>query len=446
MKRDLVEGYLFEVTKSLPGRDRKEIYEKLSPEIYEKIELNKKNNIETKEEVLEVLKEYGDPADIAANYSRRSKRALVPQPHYAGYNRNKFLSYLVAILSLAGVNGFIQFILKEIPVTIDEFLRVGFDIGSALLTIYVTYTLSYSLVSSGRVGNWDRFARSLKAEPSKSARIGIFEIIFQIILSALLFSVFGLSAEVLGINYGGILIGEYRVNMIVPIFLTYFLNVINIAAKEIDRRYTFNVFLTTIITNISVVALAFLIFLKDEAISSDFIEWLTDVLPANDITLTLIPNLGPVIFVIVVIFAIIDIISSGLGHHANNKSGVLPISKSEEKIEDKEGLYTSKEDSYQTAHEFPIVGDESSELDDFEKTQIIKPLEEVEELEPVEPMEDLEATRIINAQELEEELFETKVISKAEMEVDQVEKEKPFEEQKPKTIADYMRENHPDNQ
>lgn len=459
MKRDLVEGYLFEVTKSLPRRDRKEIYEKLGPEIYDKIEITKKDNTETKEEVLAVLKGYGDPADVAADYSHKGRRALVPQPHYSGFNRNKGLSYLVAILSLLGINAFIHFFVESFPMNLDELLRIVFDFATAILVIFITYTVAFSAISGSRVGDWNRFAKSLRSEPRNSARVGVFEITFQVILSTLLFVIFGLSADILGLNYTGIITGGgYRISLIIPIVAAYFINVINIASKEVDRRYTFSVLLTTILTNLAVVSLGFLIFVKDEAVSANFREWLSEIVPANDFTLTLISNLGLVVFLLVMIFAAIDLITSALSYHADKKSSVEPIrSTSKKPVYEDEVLVTSeefKDESYHSIQDTPIDDEDMvittpEDLNKMEDTIIIDMPEEIDdkiEYDEIFTEEDVvisEPEIYTDSNLIDEDLFETKVISKSEMENGL--QEELTNSTAPKTIADHIRDANPNN-
>lgn len=464
MKRDLVEGYLFEVTKSLPRRDRKEIYDKLGPEIYEKIEFTKKENIETKEEILKVLEEYGDPADVAAKYSHRGRRALVPQPHYSGYNRDKTLAYFVAILSLLGINAFIHFFVESFPVNLEEVARVLFDLGTAVLVIFITYTLSFSVVSSSRIGDWHKFSRNLRSEPRGSAKVGLFEITFQVILSTLLFVIFGLSADILGLNYTGIITtGGYRISLIIPIVVAYFLNVLNIATKEVDRRYTTAVLFTTILTNLSVVALAFLIFVQDEAVSSNFREWLANVVLANDFTLSLINNLGLVIFLVVILFAAIDLISTAMSNHKDKRSSVEPIRSTRRKVEveEEEKIFTSseefKDESYHTIQDTPIDEDQvvvtTPENLEVEKEAVyIDSPEDIDERiqSDVTFTEDVVTEEYEDSEIYNEDLFETKVIKKSELEDavvidEEVVEETPVSQTPPRTIADHIRAANPDN-
>lgn len=359
MKRDLVEGYLYEVTKSLPRKERSDVYENLELEINEKIELRKESNIETKEEVLSVLEEYGNPAEVAARYSHSRKKALVPQPHFSGYSRNKFISFFSTILVLGGIYLFNYFFINTFPITVDFVLEVLATVGIAFAIIYITYTLAFSWVSGSRLPNWNRYSKGIKPEPTKQSRVSVFEIVFQVILSTLLFVVIGLGRDLLGINIENFdLIPNIVIPFMVIIVAAYFINVINIAYKEIDRRYTLGVLFSTILTNLLVMGIAFYIFVMENSISQNFTNWLAGMLPENTLITNLVNNFGLVVFLIIALFAVIDIITTALGYHNNKKDSVEPIFREERIFADVDEIHETsgdfKDDSYHNISDTPV--------------------------------------------------------------------------------------------
>lgn len=359
MKRDLVDGYLYEVTKSLPRKERKEVYENLELEIYEKIELRKADNIETKEEVLSVLEEYGNPADVAARYSSSNKRALVPQPHFAHYSRDKFLAFFIAILVIGGLHLYNYFFVGTFPITLDFILGTLASLGTAFVVIYITYTLAFSWISGSRLPNWNRYAKGIKPEPTKASRVSFFEVGFQVVLSTLLFVVLGLGREILGIE-----LNEFNIvpNFALPVFaalvIAYFINVLNIAYKEIDKKYTLGVLFTTVLTNLLVIGIAFLMFVREDVISQNFRNWLAGLLPDSDLIYNIVNNFGLVVFLIIALFAVIDIVSTALGYHNNKKDSVEPIFREERIYADVDEIYETsdgfKDDSYHNITDTPI--------------------------------------------------------------------------------------------
>lgn len=326
MNREIVDGYLYEVTKSLARKDKKTVYEKLEKEIYEKIDQRKKGPVETKEEILEVLKDYGDPADVAQKYTEKGNRALVPQPHYSHYATNKYLGLATAII-FYGLIAFLSFgLFKTAVFDFENALLLGVDIVSIVLVIYICYTLSFSWVSGGRLKSWDKFSKSLTAEPSKSSRVSAFEMKFQVIVSAILLVAFVFAKDLLGMTYEGIDLGNGYMLIFAPvIILTYFLSTLNIAYKEVDRKFTGGVLFSTIISKLAIIGLSFLLFVREDALSSSFKSWLAGVLPNNDLMAGLVNNLGLVVFFIVVLICSIDIIATALGFHSNKKDSVEGI-------------------------------------------------------------------------------------------------------------------------
>lgn len=326
MNREIVDGYLYEVTKSLSRKDKKAVYEKLEKEIYEKIDQNKKGPVETKEEILVVLKDYGNPADVAQKYTEKGNRALVPQPHYSHYISDKYLGLAIAII-FYGLIAFLSFgVFNTAVFDFENALLLGVDIVSIILVIYICYTLSFSWVSGGRLKSWDKFSKTLTAEPSKSSRVSAFEMKFQVVFSAILLVIFAFAKDLLGMTYEGIDLGNGYMLIFAPvIILVYFLSTLNIAYKEVDRKFTGGVLFSTIISKLAVIGLSFLLFVKEDALSSSFKSWLAGLLPNNDLMAGLVNNLGLVVFFVVVLIASIDIIATALGFHSNKKDSVEGI-------------------------------------------------------------------------------------------------------------------------
>ncbi|MDO5028063.1 MAG: hypothetical protein Q4E36_02245 [Bacillota bacterium] len=326
MNREIVDGYLYEVTKSLSRKDRKQVYEKLEKEIYEKIEKTKQGPVETKEEILQVLKEYGSPADVAQKYSHNGSKALVPQPHFSHYKVDKNLAYVIGLV-FYGLLGFLSLrTFSTANFGPDFVLNSLVDIASILLVVYIAYSLSFSWVSGSRLKTWDKFSKNLKSQPSKSSRVSAFEIKFQVILGIILLVIFAFANDMLALDFKGVNLGNgYMILMTPLLILVYFFHTINVAYKEIDRKYSGGVLFTTIISKLAIIALSYFIFVKEDAFSQNFRTWLAGLLPNNDLMAGMVNNLGLVVFFLVVILACIDIVATALGFHSNKKDSVEAI-------------------------------------------------------------------------------------------------------------------------
>lgn len=423
MKKELVDGYLYEVTKSLSRKDRKKIYESLESEIYEKIQIRKKGEVETNEEILSVLEEYGNPADIAQKYASNGRKAVIPQPHFTHYNRDKFLAYFAGILAFLGMV-FFSFAILQKQVFGFDFALDMLAIVILIFVIFVSYTLTFSWVSGIRLKSWSKFSKAIKPEPTKGSRISSFEIKFQVILAVVTFVIFAFGNTFLGINYNGINLGNgYMLLLIVPIVVAYFLNTLNVAYKEVDKRYTLGVLFTTIISNLFILTLAFLIFVRDKAVSEGFKSWLTSLLPTNELMANLVNNLGLVIFVIVLLFAAIDTISTAFGFHSNTKDGVEGIYKNNEALRDEKDMFENNSNVtiQQTSN------NEDTNLEDFNKSPAN---EEAGQNAAAFETETVEAAK---PNKTDEAIDNTIVLNKKDM---------ALEEKTSNPIADFMRKNN----
>lgn len=451
MKRDLVEGYLFEVTKSLPRRDRKDIKEKLEPEIYEKIEKRKKGDIETKEEVLSVLKEYGTPQEVAMKYSSIDRGALIPEPHYSHYSRNKAFAYLVAIITIILLSAFSYFNLKYFILDLGDILVIANTVVTSFITIYIAYTIAFSLVSSSRIKNWNNFSKNLRAAPSRSGKAGIVGITFQVIFSTLLFVLIGFGSNFLHFGFDRI---ETRwgvtVLLLVPVIIIYFFNVLNLAYKEIDRRYTFGVLLTTIIKDLGLIGLTYILFIKEDIITTDFKNFLMASTPNQNVVNTLITNLGLVIFLVIVFFAVFNLVSTAFSYHEDRKESVEPMERG---VVETEEVIVTETPEREVVEEKPVVEekvivDEKPEVVDSGVVFGDEKPNENKQVVVDNKDEDLSETIVIPRDNMEKEI---KTEAKGEKEVEKVMderenlKEHSINKNEPKSIADAIRDANPDN-
>lgn len=452
MKCDLVEGYLFEVTKSLSRRDRKDIREKLEPEIYEKIEERKKGDIETKEEVLSVLKEYGTPQEVAMKYSSKKKGALIPEPHYSHYSRDKGFAYLIAVIAVILLSAFSYFSLNYFVLDLGDILVIANTVITSFIIIYIAYTIAFSLVSSSRIKNWHNFSKNLKAAPSSSGKAGIVGITFQIIISTLLFVLIGFGSKFLHFSFDRIQTSwGVTVFLLVPVALIFFFSVLNIAYKEIDRRYTFGVLLTTIIKDLGLIGLSYILFIKDNVITPEFKDNIFGMVAIsnNNIVNTLIENLELVIFLLVVFFAVFGIVSTAFSYHEDKKESVEPMERGV--IRPEEVIESETPEEERMEEDKPVeeeVVDEKPEIVDSGVVFEDERSEEDKQVVVDDVDEDLSDTRVIPKDDMKKEV---KTEAEAEKEIAEVMeerenlKEHSISDGETRSIADAIRNANPDN-
>lgn len=320
MRHELIDRYIYNVTKSLPWREKKDITKRLETEIDQKIVAANLGDNPTNEQITNILKDFGDSTDVAQHYSKIGNRALIPQPYYGYYNVDLKLSLLVAAITIIAISVLFNMFVYTPNSLVTPVLDTLTDLLLAGFSIFSIYTLTFSLITNRRTGKkLGAYIEGLKPEPKQGNRISRAEIYFQVVFSAIFFSLFAYSTDLLELNFAGMLFkAGYIVNQLIPIIVVYFLTVLNIATKEVDRRYTNGVLATTIIHNIALVGLVYVILVMDNAISMNFKNALKRFVPMNDMTIFIIDNIGMVIFFIIVLIAAVDVIFSAYKHHNDN--------------------------------------------------------------------------------------------------------------------------------
>ncbi len=317
MKHELINRYIYNVTKSLPWREKKDIAKRLETEIEQKLTTKKFGDNPTDEQITSVLVEFGDATDVAQHYSKIGNRALIPQPFYGYYNVDLKLSLIIAFTSIIIINGLFNLYVYTPGNFVNPILDTLTDLLLAGFSIFSLYTLSFSLITNRRTGKkLNTYIDALKPEPKKSNIISRAEIYTQVVVSSIFFALFAFSTDLLELNFAGMLFkAGYIVDKLIPIILVYFLTVLNIATKEVDRRYTKAVLATTILNNIALIGLAYVILINDNAISMNFKNTLKRFIPMNDMSLFVVDNIEIVIFLVVVLIAAVDLIFSAFKHH-----------------------------------------------------------------------------------------------------------------------------------
>lgn len=317
MKHELINRYIYNVTKSLPWREKKDIAKRLETEIEQKLTTKNFGDNPTDEQITSVLVEFGDATDVAQHYSKIGNRALIPQPFYGYYNVDLKLSLIIAFTSIIIINGLFNLYVYTPDNFVNPILDTLTDLLLAGFSIFSLYTLSFSLITNRRTGKkLNTYIDALKPEPKKSNIISRAEIYTQVVVSSIFFALFAFSTDLLELNFAGMLFKVgYIVDKLIPIILVYFLTVLNIATKEVDRRYTKAVLATTILNNIALIGLAYVILINDNAISMNFKNTLKRFIPMNDMSLFVVDNIEIVIFLVIVLIAAVDLIFSAFKHH-----------------------------------------------------------------------------------------------------------------------------------
>ncbi|MDD2521638.1 MAG: hypothetical protein PHW11_02290 [Anaerolineaceae bacterium] len=342
MQNNLIERYIYAVTRHLPDKEAEEVSREIDELISSMLEERADNPGSEDEKVRQVLTELGSPEALAREYTGRANDSLIGQPHYSLYLKVlKFVLMAIAIgISVAMmVSAIIE---GPYPGPSDTSLWINWSVDavvewltsltSALLSGFAWVTIIFAILyHKGVKLDYDPDdLDDLPEVPQEKARIGRGELIGEAIfttLFAILFIVMpyinipiiGMDAKPISLFTPEVLIGVRY--LLIASIVTVILEMI---VKFIDKRYSLRVFGAIILTNLVSIVTVSTWLGNPEALNPVFAERFQELtgLSVYGINGQPVPGFGGhwamlplpflIVIVIVVIVAIIEIISAGV--------------------------------------------------------------------------------------------------------------------------------------
>lgn len=191
---ELIERYIYAVTKSFPKKQKTEIEEELKANIEDMVEQNNGNESH-EEKVKKVLLELGDPEILADNY-RGSKKFLIGPVYYDVY----LMVLKIVIAAVVGGISIALFIKSFFTANIN-IANIGMEyltsIFSGAMQAFAWTTLIFIIIERNYVKGKDEMEEKeswdlskLPLLPNKKTMIPISEPIVAIIFTTIFFSVF----------------------------------------------------------------------------------------------------------------------------------------------------------------------------------------------------------------------------------------------------------------
>ncbi|MEG0772216.1 hypothetical protein [Clostridium sp.] len=269
---ELINRYVFAVTKRLPESQREDIERELKTIIEDM--MDEYGEEEPKEaRVKKVLLELGDPALLADNY-RGSKRYLIGPEHYDNYItvlKIVFsaifigMSVAVVVANIVSFEGSLLNVIIEYTATLFSALMQGLawvTISFGIAEYYGTKELNKKKENKG----WD--LSELPQIPAKEAIISKWELLFAVIFSTIFTIVFCFTPQVIAVYIsraaGTTIIPVFNVEAIlgyrILFIITLIIGIIKEVLKFISGRWTFKLSIADSLISIISMALALIIF------------------------------------------------------------------------------------------------------------------------------------------------------------------------------------------
>ena len=252
MKNDLIERYIYAVTKRMNRNQRDDVAQELRGLIDDMLSERCGGITPTEKDIRVVLTELGTPQELYAKYDEDAEKCLIGQPYYSTY---KFVLKIVLIAVVIGmtISTFILQILNPqdwLNMIIEGITRVYDSLLSAFAIVTLLFAFFYRKgIKITEPFNFD----DLPPVPKKSQEISKWESIAGIGFCVIFVVLFMFTPEVFSVITDGKTIALFDAEVIRQTwFLIAAFAVCGITRETVqlmERRYNKKVLITALVTN-----------------------------------------------------------------------------------------------------------------------------------------------------------------------------------------------------
>lgn len=315
MNNDLVERYIYAVTKKMSPKQKKDVSDELRTLIEDMLDERCGDVLPTNKDITIVLTELGTPQELYEKYDTNSKKCLIGAPHYTTY---KLVLKIVLIcvcfgMVVAGVVTQLTSPQDMWYIGIFEWFATAI---SSLLTAFACVTIIFAGLYYKDI-NIDPIIdiKDLPPVPQKNQLISKGECIFGIAISAVFVFVFLICPQIISARLNS---GEY-----IPVFnlgvvkSTWFIivamgvvGIMKDAVKLIEGQYNKKVMIASVAADVTSAILTAAWVLKDNLINPKLLEFISAIDVKNNEIVTFMFSNFQHFFLGMILFAlVIDIIT-----------------------------------------------------------------------------------------------------------------------------------------
>lgn len=312
VKNDLIERYVYAVTKYMKADLKKDVSAELETIIQDMLEERCGDVMLTEHDIRVVLTELGTPAELASKYKSETQDCLIGQPYYNLY------VYVLKIVTACVIGGMLlaQIMAAVISHTIwyiAIFRIIGGIFGGVLTGFaFVTLLFAFFYKRGIKVEGLSDGIDNLPPVPQKTNQISKADSIVGIIFSVIFTLVFLVCPQIICIAFvkNGVSVYEPLFNL-EYIRQTWYLilafGILGIAkesVKLIDGSYTQRVMIVTIIINLIDGVLTFIWLLNGRIMNSAFFDGVEQLFGENTEMISRIFIHFNKLFLAIIIFAL----------------------------------------------------------------------------------------------------------------------------------------------
>ncbi|MEG1620963.1 MAG: hypothetical protein RR322_03535 [Oscillospiraceae bacterium] len=311
MKNNLIERYIYAVTKRLSNSVKEDVAMELSSLIEDMLNERCGEVIPSEKDIYIVLTELGKPEELYEKYNSNSKNCLIGEPYYTTY---KFILKIVLICVAFGMtlSSIIVMFMSADIIWYESVLSWVSMIFSGLISGFAFVTFIFAVFYQKNIDIKSNFdLNDLPDIPIKKKILSKKESTFSIIFIVLFFVIFNIAPQI----FGAILKNPTR---IIPIFNTEFIRntwyllfafagagIIRECIKLLEGEYNKKVMITTIMTNVIASISAIIWLASDRIMNTEFVSEISNIFSYETKLITNIFANFNLFFLTVILFALI---------------------------------------------------------------------------------------------------------------------------------------------
>ena len=318
MKNDMVERYIYAVTKRMPRKQQEDVSLELKGLIEDMLMERCGGEQPGTEDIQAVLTELGSPYELYAKYDEDGDKCLIGQPYYSTY---KFVLKTVLCAVVCGLVAACTILQIMDPKQWMEFLNnlIG-SVCEGLLSGFAAVTLIFAVMQAkGWKMNEKLELDELPSVPKKKAQISAFECAISIGFIAVFLVVFLAVPQTFSAVFT-------QTGELVPIFDTqvirsnwYILALFALAGilresvKIVEKRYSKKVLITAAATNAVSVVLSIIWLCRADIINSEFIAKIDGIFTGDTTIITqLFGNFNIILMGLIILALVMDTIEAAV--------------------------------------------------------------------------------------------------------------------------------------
>lgn len=315
MKNDLIERYIYAVTKQLPKKNREDVSMELRGLIDDM--LSERCAVEpTERDVRDVLTELGTPRELYAKYDEDADKCLIGQPYYSSY-KLALKAILAAIIGGLCVACVVLQILE--PQSFGGFMEMLLsNLLEGVLFGYAAVTLLFTVMEKKGMKMMENFKLDdLPAVPKKKQEISVRDCVVGIALAAVFLVVFlavpqtfcavlPATKEVVPIFDTAVIQGKWYI-----ILMFALVGILRETVKMMEKQYNNKVLATVVVSDVCSAALSVWWLTDNAIINPVFIENIRNIF-VNDaeIIYTIFENFNIFLLAVLVLVLVLDTVET----------------------------------------------------------------------------------------------------------------------------------------